>query len=79
MGDCCCSADIYGILVRVPIDVFGFSRGAGGRFRLGQGGKSRALKERVAAKDEDRLKSLAGKYNTTPIKLMTTILVEDNS
>ena len=33
----------------------------------------------IEAKDGDRLKSLAGKYNTTPIKLMTVILVQDNS
>ncbi|MGD8524027.1 MAG: hypothetical protein PVF56_22950 [Desulfobacterales bacterium] len=32
----------------------------------------------IEAKDEDRLKSLADKNNTTPIKLMTTILVEDS-
>ena len=32
----------------------------------------------IEAKDEDRLKSLAEKNNTTPIKLMTTILVDDN-
>jgi len=32
----------------------------------------------IEAKDEDRLKSLADKHNTTPIKLMTTILVEDS-
>lgn len=32
----------------------------------------------IGARDEDRLKSLADKNNTTPIKLMTTILVEDS-
>jgi hypothetical protein len=32
----------------------------------------------IEAKDKDRLKSLADKNNTTPIKLMTTILVEDS-
>lgn len=32
----------------------------------------------IGAKDEDRLKNLADKNNTTPIKLMTTILVEDS-
>jgi hypothetical protein len=32
----------------------------------------------IEAKDEDRLKSLAERNNTTPIRLMTTILVEDN-
>jgi hypothetical protein len=32
----------------------------------------------IEAKDEDRFKSLADKNNTTPIKLMTTILVEDS-
>jgi len=32
----------------------------------------------IEAKDEDRLKSLADKNNTTPIKLMTTILVKDS-
>jgi hypothetical protein len=32
----------------------------------------------IVARDEDRLKSLADKNNTTPIKLMTTILVEDS-
>jgi hypothetical protein len=31
----------------------------------------------IEAKDDDRLKSLADKNNTTPIKLMTLILVED--
>jgi hypothetical protein len=31
----------------------------------------------IEARDEDRLKSLADKNNTTPIKMMTTILVED--
>ena len=31
----------------------------------------------IEAKDEDRLKSLAERNNTTPLKLMTTILVED--
>jgi hypothetical protein len=31
----------------------------------------------IEAKDEDRLKSLAERNNTTPIRLMTTILVED--
>jgi hypothetical protein len=32
----------------------------------------------IKAKDDDRLKSLADKNSTTPIKLMTTILVEDS-
>ena len=32
----------------------------------------------IDTKDEDRLKSLADKNNTTPIKLMTTILVENS-
>jgi hypothetical protein len=32
----------------------------------------------IEAKDDDRLKSLADKNNTTPIKLMTAILVEDS-
>ena len=32
----------------------------------------------IEARDDDRLKSLAEKNNTTPIKLMTTILVEDS-
>jgi len=32
----------------------------------------------IEAKDEDRLKSLAERTNTTPIRLMTTILVEDS-
>ena len=32
----------------------------------------------IEAKDEDRLKSLAERNNTTPIRLMTTILVEDS-
>ena len=31
----------------------------------------------IEAKDDDRFKSLADKNNTTPIKLMTTILVDD--
>jgi len=32
----------------------------------------------IEAKEEDRLKTLADRNNTTPIKLMTTILVEDS-
>jgi len=32
----------------------------------------------IEAKDEDRLRSLAEENNTTPIQLMTTILVEDS-
>jgi hypothetical protein len=32
----------------------------------------------IEAKDEDRLKSLAERNNTTPIRLMTTILVKDS-
>jgi hypothetical protein len=32
----------------------------------------------IEAKDDDRLKSLADKNNTTPIKLITAILVEDS-
>ena len=32
----------------------------------------------IEAKDDDRLKSLADKNKTTPIKLMTTILVDDS-
>jgi hypothetical protein len=32
----------------------------------------------IEANDDDRFKSLAGKNNTTPIKIMTTILVGDN-
>ena len=31
----------------------------------------------IEAKDDDRLKSLAERNNTTPLRLMTVILVED--